>query len=714
MKSLLIMLLLAAGLSPAAAAWKIALPVDATAVETKAAAELRHYLGAIFKTELPVVHGDAAEPVIKVGLFSELELDAREWKQDEIVVSRSGDTLYLAGARPRGTLYAVYEFLEAAYGVRFWTADAESIPEFAAFFVPDAIDIRQAPVFFWRENFTDRVMGHPAFAIKNRSNGHYTGIPEEWGGNQTILGFCHTFFLFLPPEKYFREHPEWYSLFSGKRMHGQLCLSNMEMRRELVRNVLEELRRNPETEIVSVSQNDNGFWCECDDCAGFIAAHGNLSDLLLDAVNQVAAAVGEEFPAVKVETLAYNDTRMPPATIRPAANIIVRLCSIECDFSKPLQSAANAEFAANLEAWGKLAAELYIWNYVTNFTEYYQPMPNWHTLEADLQFFAANRVSAVFEQGSAYGGGIADLADLRAYVIGKLLWNPELDTDRLIDEFLAGYYGPAATGVRRYIDLVSKAGAAYSGKVGCFAIGSTGWLDDASVWEARQALNDAAAEVADNPELTRRLAEAAAPINFVLLERPELSPADWKSLLEKQLAIAERSGTKHFSEDPANNGERQWQRFAKLHGVTAIQGEAPAVAAGKKWLAFNAADETVYYKDIWAFIEDDPEAASGRSVRLACENAQWVLQVQLPPAGDFDIYAEVKCDADASDEDLLELGFHPGPARYVPVSQIAGPGYKLVKFPRFPTAAGTILYVASRKNPEVTNLRVSRFIFVER
>ncbi len=716
MRFWLTMMLMLAAAVPAARAWRIALPEEAVPSEVTAAYELQSYLERIFGVTLPVVRGDTPEPVIRVGLFGEADLAPLE--EDEIVISRSGDTVRIAGARPRGSLYAVYEFLEAAYGVRFWTADAEWVPEFDEFFIPE-LDIRYAPVFSFRENFSDRVMPHPGFAAKTRSNGHFNVIPEELGGHRTLLGFCHTFFLFLPPERYFAEHPEWYSLFSGRRMEGQLCLSNMEMRRELTRAVLEELRRNPGTAIVSVSQNDNDFWCQCDRCAGFIAVYGNLSDLVLDAVNQVAAAVGEEFPAVKVETLAYNSTRRPPETIRPLDNIIIRLCSIDCDFGKPLDSAANAAFAADLETWGQLAGELYIWNYVTNFTEYYQPMPNWRSLGADLRFFTANHVSAVFEQGSAYGGGIADLADLRSYVVGKLLWNPQLDPNLLIDEFLAGYYGAAAPEIRRYIDIVDAAGAAYAGKIGCFSTGSGDWLADRDVLEAGRAMDRACVAADGDPELLRRVKIAAAPIRFVLLERPGLWGAEssgWRALLGEQLVIAADSGTVHFSEDPANDFERQRRRFDKLHGVAGREagGPAPAVAAGRRWLAFDAVDETVYYRDIWAFIEDDPLAASGKSVRLACENNHWMLQMTLPPAGDFDVYAEVRCDGNGAEGDLLELGFHPGPSVYVPISQIEGPEYRLVAFPRFTTAAGVILYAAPRLNPDVGGLWISRFIFVER
>ena len=75
----------------------------------------------------------------------------------------------------------------------------------------------------------------------------------------------HTFYPLIPPEKYFAEHPEWFSEINGKRTteHAQLCLTNEEMRKELVKNLKERLRNNPAATIASVSQNDWHGNCQC-------------------------------------------------------------------------------------------------------------------------------------------------------------------------------------------------------------------------------------------------------------------------------------------------------------------------------------------------------------------------------------------------------------------------------------------------------------------
>ena len=57
------------------------------------------------------------------------------------------------------------------------------------------------------------------------------------GGKHIYQGFVHTFFPLIPPDKYFENHPEWFSEIDGKRQQGrtQLCLTNDQMRQELVK-----------------------------------------------------------------------------------------------------------------------------------------------------------------------------------------------------------------------------------------------------------------------------------------------------------------------------------------------------------------------------------------------------------------------------------------------------------------------------------------------
>ncbi|WP_289622010.1 DUF4838 domain-containing protein, partial [Bacteroides congonensis] len=50
-----------------------------------------------------------------------------------------------------------------------------------------------------------------------------------------------------------------------------------------------------------------------------------------------------------------------------------------------------------------------------------------------------------------------DFAELRAYLVSKLMWNPEADVDSLMQHFLHGYYGEAAPYLYQYIKVMEGA-----------------------------------------------------------------------------------------------------------------------------------------------------------------------------------------------------------------------------------------------------------------
>ena len=719
---LLLASLLSAAMCAHASGARILVSEDAIAPEITAAQELQKGLQKIFSEDFPIVRGEAEGPAIRIGQSPETAkllggLDFSTLKDDEIILKTVGDTLILVGARPRGTLYAVYELLEREYGVRFWTARAESWPEKRGEFTLPQIDHRYAPQFKVRDAFYDLIQAHPEFAVKMRHNGNFAAIPGKLGGHVTLWGWCHTSFLLIPPKKFFAEHPEYFAERGGQRIaDGQLCLSNPEVRKVLSEAVLAALRAQPGTRIISVSQNDNQLFCRCAACESFVKGHGNQSDLLIDAVNHVAWEVANEFPETKVETLAYQYTRKPPQTVRPADNVIVRLCSIECDFSAPLDSEANEEFADELRAWGKTARELYIWNYVTNFVKYYLPHPNWNGLSPDLRFFAENGVTAVFEQGSDGPGPIADLADLRAWLTAKLLWDPSQDADALAKEFIEGYYGPAAPEMLRYFEVM-KSSIEPGSKLGCFNT-RIFWMDDSQIDKLRAIMETAKAKVSESPELLKRVEEAAVSINLAYLENMKIPPApDWKEVLERQLEVSRNAETKTFSENLAfGNYETTRNRISRW--FSAGEGTPPAVAEGRSWLAVPARSATFVRPGEWTFADVDPKAEGGKALRMPNTHYEWASQLPDLPNGEYDVYIEIRCDGDAPEGNAATAGIYDTRGGKsvevsIPAKGIAGKEYKTVKIGSMELSPDKMLYCAPAINESVGGIWINRYVLVE-
>lgn len=506
----------------------------ATLAESNAVRELAGTLekitGAGFVVQA-AMDGNVPERAIIVGagsaaraLFPEVPLD--KLASEELVMKVKGGRLLLAGGRPRGTVYAVNRFLQEQCGVRWWTPWATTIPTRRSLRVPD-LNVRYQPPFEYREPFWFAGF-EPRWKAHNGANGHSHEVPAVLGGCVKYKGFCHTFYPLVPPDKHFAAHPEWYSLIKGKRTHdhAQLCLSNPELRDFVVQQVKAWLREAPDAQIISVTQNDCHGACECANCKAIDDAEGSLSGSMLAFVNYIAERIEPEFPQVAVDTFAYQYTRKPPKTIQPRPNVIVRLCSIECNFREPLDDASNAAFLADLAGWSKVCRRLYIWDYTTDFSHYVLPHPNWFVLGANVRLFQNYGVKGLFEQG-AYQGYGAEMGELRSWVLAQLLWNPQQDERALSKEFLQGYYGKRAGDIiGRYLELMHDASKGFN--LRCYLGKDPPHLRFQPLAAAERLWQqaEAAASKESDPEILLRVRMGHLPVRYACLER-------WKSLWQE-------------------------------------------------------------------------------------------------------------------------------------------------------------------------------------
>jgi hypothetical protein len=494
----------------------------ATATEMYAARQLASVLQQITGASFEILtNTEAPARAIMVGpgaaaTASFREVSPAQLGAEELMIRCEGGRVLLTGGRPRGTLYAVSRFLQDACGVRWWTPWASRIPHKPTLRTAN-INVRAQPAFEYRDPHW-RCAFDADWSWHNFCNGQASGLAPEQGGSVIYKYFVHSFYTLVPPKKYFAQHPEWFSLVKGQRTfeNAQLCLSNPDLRDFVVQRVKEALRESPNARIISVSQNDCFHPCECAPCKALDDAEGSPAGSMLAFVNYIAEKIEPEFPDVAVDTLAYQYTRKPPRALRPRPNVIVRLCSIECNFREALDAPANAAFAADIRGWEQRTDRLYVWDYVTDFAHYLQPFPDWFTLGPNLRFFQAHHVRGVFEEG-AYDSPGAEMAELRAWVLAQLLWNPQQDDRALIREFLDGYYGAAGRPLARYLKLMQKASKGFN--LTCFARTETPFLRFKPLAQAEALWQQAEQAVADNAELLARVRQGHLSIQYVWLAR---------------------------------------------------------------------------------------------------------------------------------------------------------------------------------------------------
>jgi len=443
--------------------YAVAIAPDASATVRQAAAELVEDLGTMTGAHLPLVTGRARQPAIYVGAGPHLPgglagagLTALP-EESFVLKIRNGDIL-LAGVGDRGTLYAVYTFLEKYAGARWYAPDATVLPHLDTLRI-GRLDERETPGFAYRDTDEYLVAKSAAWGAHLKLNGVSLPAQGDLGGVNRLFNGAENFFGLVPPGTYFATHPEYFSLINGARSDkAQLCLTDPDVLRIVTDALIDEARRNPGELTLGLSPNDerNGN-CQCDRCRASDARYGAASGTLLNFVNQVAAGVQAAFPERKiwVETLAYQYTQRAPTqgTIAPADNVLVCLAPIHaCVFHPLAADPKNADSNAALLSWGAVApGHLQVWHYVTNFANYLQPFPDWDELGADMGYYQAHGVSGMFCEGGYQSNG--EFMAMRTWVIGHLLWDPHQDVWALVQDFCNGYYGAAGPDIYRYLRL---------------------------------------------------------------------------------------------------------------------------------------------------------------------------------------------------------------------------------------------------------------------
>ena len=450
-------------------AYAVVLPDDPSPSEKYAAEELRDHVKALVGVELPI-GPRGSQKAIFIGRAACPQAAARRVEvnapyQDDafhLWVDADGN-VHVEGGK-RGVLYGVYELLEAYGGIGWFSSWRTYVPKAVKFCLPDGLDVRQKPAILQRTPYWRDVKGD--FAARIRANGGFQQVGAKHGGTAFSfgggLGVCHTFDRLLPAKDNFAAHPEWYGYRSregrrcGNGRHAQLCLTNPEVLRLVTSNVLDRIRKDPGALCYGVSQNDSHEYCECDTCKAVDEEEESHAGTMVRFVNAIAEAVEREFPGKIVETLAYEYTRKPPKKTKLRHNVMPCLCTSGVDFSVPISESRHPgtqSLLDDINGWGRQTRQLYIWDYTVNFRHYLHSFPNILALQGNLKLFRDNGVIGILAQGD-YTGWHADFGELRAWLMAKRMWNPDLPAEPLLDRFFNGYYGKAAPLARQAFDLV--------------------------------------------------------------------------------------------------------------------------------------------------------------------------------------------------------------------------------------------------------------------
>jgi len=494
-RSIVALFALAMASSAGAANWPLAkdgkalcvitIPTSPSTAETLAAQELAGYLERICGVKFEVraattgrrIHvqcqntpgAEAANPPLP------------KLSPEGFAIAQRGDCLYLVGADSRGVLYAVYDFLERlgcrwlAPGFAFYTGDHEAVPQRGDLAYEYTGDVVQQPILKYRKFYVEEGHSHTTENLRQlvawmpKARFNTLVIPIDYQGSGRVRwdnwrealtpelqrrGICievggHGYQNYLNAKTddgwLFHEHPEWFGQDEQGRRTEQpgrvICSSNPDAVARLLQSALKYLEARPEIEIFDFWPPDGAKWCTCEKCRAL--GEPPVRHALL--VSQMAKAVQEKCPRVRVECLAYSSYLTPPEGVQFDKNVLVDFCPIAQSFEVQINdpaSPANARYAAALKAWrAQFAGDISIYSYYRKYAWYSLPIQLPHYMQNDLKFYrplGVTGVSSYCEPGDWY------TYELNHYVLGRLAWNPDSDVNTIVHEFTQARYGPLA------------------------------------------------------------------------------------------------------------------------------------------------------------------------------------------------------------------------------------------------------------------------------
>ncbi len=421
-------------------------------------------------------------------------------KEDGFALETAENILYVRSGGGRGSIYGVVTLLERYLGVSYYAKNVYTLTPNKTITIP-IINIAETPAFRFRQTFS---YGNedPDYRHWMRLESH----DELFAADMWV----HTFNTILPADVYGKDHPEYYSMINGKRQpgtHSQWCLTNPNVLEIVCQKIDSIFRANPDRRMISISQNDgNGTYCQCPECKKVEEEEGAVSGNYIRFLNKVAS----RFPDKEFSTLAYLFTMQPPKKVKPLPNVNIMLCDIDCKREVPLtDNASGQEFVRALEGWSAISDNIFIWDYVINFDGVVSPFPNFHCLQKNISLFKKHHATMLFEQNIPNRG--TDFLEMKAWILARLMWNPEQDTDSLMWQFMKGYYGDAAPYLYQYQKLLQGA---------LLASGIPLWIYDSPITHKQGMLNEPLRKTYN--ELFDR-AEQAVQKDTVLLNRVRLS-----------------------------------------------------------------------------------------------------------------------------------------------------------------------------------------------
>lgn len=482
-------------------------------------------------------------------------------ENDGYILKVKDNNLIIKGANQSGTKNGIYDFLETKLGCMFLRNDYDYIPEFPTIRLENYDEVIN-PSIAWRKQFQYEALQNNWYdKLKlngtKAKEGFKEGIYAQWGT------WCHTQFPFVPPEKYFDSHPEYFALINGKRcyqakwhssdMQTHLCLTNEDVYEIVKAGMKSEIQKNPEALYWDFSIMDTPVKvCQCPECNRINTKYQSNSATIIMFINRLAKDLGKEFPNLMFSTLAYQDCINPPVGLEVEQNVVIKLCANPGSQGYSYSVGANKnskQIKLLLESWGNIAKNIVVWDYVVDFNHLLLPFPNYDVQKANMDFYVDNNVMGVFHQGSREKGD--EMADMRTYLLSRQMWDKDIDFEALMKKYIQLNYGEASPYIEEYLETMSESYISHNKELNLYDNPSKhkyDYLSASNIAKYMQLTEKAMAAVQDDQIALEQVEKVRMCVLYAKCTESSLDIAGKKAAAEEMKIYTDKFGVTKYHE----------------------------------------------------------------------------------------------------------------------------------------------------------------------
>lgn len=431
-----------------------------------------------------------------------IEVDAKEVNYDGFVMKTKGRNLYIDGANDRGVLYGVYDFLEKMLGIRFISTEITYVPETKELPLYK-MDVMEAPAFEYRFLYSDVARVNDKIHSRLRFSAPERLIGEMYGGNtdwysQLInidkdyqglyqmfpayptFNVIHNAFYWVNPADWYESHPEFFAADENgntiRDAAGTICQLNVTngitddgkldetMDVSVAKVALESLKKfildDPNAKVFFFGHNDWPVYDQSPRSQKMAELYGGQAGILMRFVNVLSDEIGEWMKEngierdITIATWAYLHTKKAPVvedgkggykavheSVIPRKNVCIRVAPIELDWYYSVNDPNQLdEYSSLVVEWTYICNNFMAWTYETNYGNYLYYHPSMRQWSENTKFWRSIGTKYLLMQDN-YSGFGSWQSEMHSYVASKLLWNPDVKVQPLIDEFLYHYFG---------------------------------------------------------------------------------------------------------------------------------------------------------------------------------------------------------------------------------------------------------------------------------